>query len=193
MNLTNLGTMSDAELEQFRRPLVYIPDPILATTSHPVATRFFNSDELKTQIVCQYATMRLNGGVGMAAVQMKYEFPDKVPNQVIVFELPDEGPKWLINPRIIDGTDETLTFEEGCLSVPSVFFNKIERKKSVKVVTQTLGGERFTASFEGFGSVLIQHEIDHLNGIVLTDTMSTLRRARARMKVSKYLKKNRLS
>ena len=192
MDLTDLGKMSDAELEQFRRPLVYVPNPILREPSVNVEKHLFDSDELKLQIACQYATMRLNGGVGMAAVQMSYEFADNKPNRVIVFELPDEGPKWLINPQIVGTSVETIDFEEGCLSVPTVFYNRT-RRKLINVVTSNISGQTFAAAFKEFGAVLIQHELDHLDGIVFTDAMSALKRGRARMKVSKYLKRREFS
>ena len=184
-----------ADLSSFRQDLIYVPDNILQIHSVPVDTSEIFRPSLKSQLRCQYATMRLSGGVGMAAVQMDYPFlvGGGYPNQVITYELPGSGPRWLINPTIIEQSEEIQLCEEGCLSVPTVFYTR-ERAASITVAHVTTEGESTTTHFDGFAAVVIQHEIDHLEGKLFTDDMSILKKGRARLKVAKYLRsKKRLS
>lgn len=187
MDFSKFATMGAAELEELRKPLVYIPNTKLHQPCVPIPDQLFGSDILADQICCQYATMRLNNGVGMAAVQMDYPFVTSFPNQVITIQLPNDPPRVLINPILIESEGEQK-FEEGCLSIPTVFYT-LKRAKTIRVAYRTFDGEHMDSTFSDFLAVVIQHEMDHLQGVLFIDGLSALKRMRSAGKVKKYLNK----
>lgn len=161
------------------RPILTVPNPILSQVSTPVeavtdATRKLMDDMLETM----YAAP----GIGLAAVQIGE------PVNVIVMDLAREGeppaPQYFVNPEILETVEETQPYNEGCLSIPDVY-DDIDRPERVKITYLDYNGERVTEWAEGLYAVCIQHEMDHLKGVVFIDYLSRLKRERAVKKVMK--------
>ena len=161
------------------RPILTVPNPILKQVSKPVAevtdaTRALMDDMLETM----YAAP----GIGLAAIQIGE------PLNVIVMDLARDGekpqPKFFVNPEILESVEETQPYNEGCLSVPEVY-EDIDRPERVQVTYLDYNGERVTEWAEGLYAVCIQHEMDHLKGVVFIDYLSRLKRDRAVKKVRK--------
>ena len=130
-------------------------------------------------------TMYAAPGIGLAAVQIGE------PVNVIVMDLAkgDEkpNPQYFVNPEILEDVEKLHPYEEGCLSVPDIF-DTIERPERVKLTYLDYNGERVTEWAEGLYATCIQHEMDHLKGIVFIDYLSRLKRDRAVKKVAKLEK-----
>lgn len=161
------------------RPILTVPNPILKEVSKPVEGV---TDEIRTLMDDMLETMYAAPGIGLAAVQIG------VPVNVIVMDLAREGeppaPQYFVNPEILEDVDTTLPYEEGCLSVPDVF-DTVERPERVRLTYLNYHGERVTEWAEGLYAVCIQHEMDHLKGVVFIDYLSRLKRERAVKKVVK--------
>ena len=129
-------------------------------------------------------------GIGLAAVQIG------VPINVIVMDLAKDGadkePKYFVNPEILEVDEEFLPYEEGCLSVPEIF-DTVDRPKRCKITYLNYDGERVTEWAEGLYAICIQHEMDHLKGVVFIDYLSKLKRDRAVKKVKKVVKARPMS
>ncbi len=127
-------------------------------------------------------TMYAAPGIGLAAVQIG------VPLNIIVMDLAKEDdepkPQYFINPEILDLVEEQKPYEEGCLSVPDVY-DEIDRSARVKIRYLDYHGKEITEWAEGLYAVCIQHEMDHLNGVLFIDYLSRLKRNRAVKKVQK--------
>ncbi|MGH7024608.1 MAG: peptide deformylase [Caulobacteraceae bacterium] len=127
-------------------------------------------------------TMYAAPGIGLAAIQVG------VPKRVLVMDLArDEAPKaprYFVNPEIVWASDETVPYEEGCLSVPEVY-DEVERAAKVRLRYLSYDGEPVEEEAEGLFAVCIQHEIDHLNGVLFIDHLSRLKRQRAVARVRK--------
>ncbi|MBI2113189.1 MAG: peptide deformylase [Candidatus Wildermuthbacteria bacterium] len=147
-------------MKQF--PLVLYPNPILKKKSKKVGRISPDMPEILQRM--EY-TMEENEGVGLAAPQVG------ISEQMII-------------PRIVRATGKKATDEEGCLSLPGVFL-KIRRKEEVEIEAQTLEGETVRIQAKGLGARIFQHEIDHLNGMLIINRASPL----ARWKIRKQLKK----
>ena len=151
-------------------PLVVLPDPILRSASAPV-TRFdaalgkFARDMLET--------MYKAPGIGLAAIQVAE------PIRMLVIDLAkDDQPKSphvIVNPEIVASSDDVSTYEEGCLSIPD-YYADVERPASVTVRYQDETGAEKTMDADGLMAVCLQHEIDHLNGVLFVDHISRLKR-----------------
>ena len=161
------------------RPILTVPNPILKQVSKPVtevtdATRALMDDMLETM----YAAP----GIGLAAIQIGE------PLNVIVMDLARDGekaqPKYFVNPEILESVEDTLPYQEGCLSIPDVY-EEIDRPERVQVTYLDYNGKRVTEWAEGLYAVCIQHEMDHLKGVVFIDYLSRLKRDRAVKKVRK--------
>jgi peptide deformylase len=130
-------------------------------------------------------TMYAAPGIGLAAVQVG------VPQRVIVMDLAREDdppePRFFVNPEILWRSEETLPYEEGCLSVPEVF-DEVERPARVKLRYLDRDGKAFEEDAEGVFAVCIQHEMDHLEGVLFIDHLSRLKRERAVKQVKKQTK-----
>ena len=161
------------------KPIILIPDPILRVHSKPVERV---DDELRAFLDDMLETMYDAPGIGLAAVQVG------VPLNVIVMDLAREGeepaPQYFINPEILELAEEQKPYEEGCLSVPDVF-DDIDRSERVKLRYLDYNGKEIIEWAEDLYAVCIQHEMDHLKGILFIDYLSRLKRGRAVKKVQK--------
>lgn len=160
--------------------IVTFPDPILSKVCDKVEAV---DDDIRRLMEEMLETMYSAPGVGLAAPQVG------VNKRVIVIdENPNEkkNPIMLANPEIIEG-DGKIACEEGCLSLPE-FNVEVERMRAVKVRGLNEQGEEVVYEVEDFPAVIFQHEIDHLNGILLVDKVSKLKKDIYRRKVKKGLK-----
>ncbi|MCW8833238.1 MAG: peptide deformylase [Colwellia sp.] len=153
------------------------PDPRLKTKASPVSEI---TSATSTIIDNMLATMYDEKGVGLAATQVD------IHQRIVVMDVSENGdqPIVLINPEIIAKSDETLVNEEGCLSVPGVYA-KVNRHTSCTVKALDRDGKEFTLDGEELLSICIQHELDHLNGILFVDYLSPLKRQRIKAKLEK--------
>ncbi len=140
------------------------------------------TDDLRRLMDDMLETMYDAPGIGLAAVQVGE------PIRVIVMDLAREGeepaPRYFINPEILSTSEETQGYEEGCLSVPD-YYDDVERPSKVTLRYQNYQGETVVDEAEGMYAVCIQHEMDHLEGVLFIDHLSRLRRDRAITKVKK--------
>jgi len=161
--------------------LLYYPDPILTQVSEPV-TEFDQS--LITFCDDLYATMKENDGMGLSAVQVG------VLKQIIVMDI-GEGSYTLINPEIREtttGDGNILKFSEGCLSVPG-YYEERERSSGVLLRYETENGAPVIKWFKELEAFCIQHEMDHLDGKLFIDDLSSLKKQLVRKKITKTLKR----
>ena len=121
-------------------------------------------------------------GIGLAAIQIG------VAKRVIVMDLagPDEekAPRYFVNPEILWSSEDTAPYEEGCLSIPEVY-DEVQRPAQVKLKYLNYQGEEIVEDADGLFAVCIQHEMDHLEGVLFIDHLSRLKRDRAVAKVKK--------
>ncbi|MHB8528212.1 MAG: peptide deformylase [Caulobacteraceae bacterium] len=149
-------------------------------------------DELRVLMDDMLETMYAAPGIGLAAVQVG------VPKRVIVMDLagrreapesdpgppPEPEPRCFVNPRILWASEETVPYEEGCLSVPEIY-DEVERPARVRLKYLDYHGHPVEEEAEGLFAVCIQHEIDHLDGVLFIDHLSRLKRDRAVSRVRK--------
>ena len=139
-------------------------------------------DGLRALMDDMLETMYAAPGIGLAAVQVG------VPRRIIVMDLSrDEDPpepRHFVNPEIIWRSEETQPYEEGCLSVPEIY-DQVERPTKVRLRYLNYQGEQIEEDAEGLYAVCIQHEMDHLEGVLFIDYLSKLKRDRAVAKVKK--------
>lgn len=156
-------------------PIVEVPDPRLKTVSEPVDAV---TDEMRELVSDMFATMYDAPGIGLAAIQVG------VPQRILVIDLQEEedeegepmkDPRVFINPELIDPSDELRTYEEGCLSVPDQFAD-VDRPDSVTARWLDENGEQHEERLEGMIATCLQHEMDHLEGILFIDHLSRLKR-----------------
>jgi peptide deformylase len=156
----------DAALRHVRK----LGDPVLRATALPVE-RF--DEALQTEIERMGVLMHDALGVGLAATQLG------VLHRVLVYRAYPEDPLTaLVNPEMTWMSDEQETAEEGCLSLPSVHV-EVERSARVRVVAKDAGGDDLEIEAEGLEARIIQHEIDHLNGVLILDRISRQARKEA--------------
>ncbi len=164
------------------REILVVPDPILKQISKPVETV---DDDLRALMDDMLETMYDAPGIGLAAIQVG------VAKQVIVMDLAREdeppAPRYFVNPQILWASDNTAPYEEGCLSVPEIY-DEVERSAEVKIKYLDYHGKEVTEDAEGLYAVCIQHEMDHLKGVLFIDYLSRLKRERAVAKVKKLVK-----
>ncbi len=162
--------------------LVIIPDNKLRDISKPV--KEFN-DELDTLLDNMLETMYDAPGIGLAAVQIG------VLKQVITIDTAKEdeprNPLFLINPEIIWSSEETSVYEEGCLSIPD-FFEEVTRPAACKIQFLDRRGKDQELEVDDLLATVVQHEIDHLNGVLFIDYISKLKRDRVMKKFTKAAK-----
>jgi peptide deformylase len=167
------------------RPIVKLPDPVLKQMSQPVERV---DDELRALVGDMFQTMYDAPGIGLAAVQIG------IPRRLLVVDLAKEDqpkdPKAFINPEIVWSSDDLSTYEEGCLSIPDVFDN-VERPAEVKVKYVDELGKQQEMHCTGLMATCIQHEIDHLNGILFIDHLSRLKRSMVVRKFTKLARQQR--
>lgn len=148
-------------------PLRIYPDPILKQPTEEVTS--FDS-ELKRLLGDMVDTMYANRGIGLAAPQVG------VSKRITVIDIQEEGSELieLINPQITASSGNTSS-EEGCLSIPD-FRDTIKRAERVTVEAEDPSGEPFQIEAEGMLAICLQHEIDHLDGVLFIDRLSRLKR-----------------
>ncbi|WP_226636928.1 peptide deformylase [Novosphingobium profundi] len=180
------------------REILEVPDPVLKQVSKPVETF---DDELKTLVEDMFETMYDAPGIGLAAIQVG------VPLRVLVIDLqPDDPdaepevcnhgghqhthqptlkePRVFINPVILDPSEDHSVYQEGCLSVPEIYAD-VERPATCRVQYQDLDGNHHEEAIEGMLATCLQHEMDHLEGILFIDHLSRLKRQMALRKLEK--------
>ena len=163
--------------------ILTIPDQRLKNKSSEVKLFDIN---LKKIVKDMFDTLNDSGnGIGLAAPQVGVE------KRIVIVDLKENNkssPVIFINPVIIKESRERAVNEEGCLSIPG-YYAEVERAKEVDVEWYDLEGEKVRKTFSGLFSICIQHEIDHLDGILFIDYLSRLKRRRANEKVKKFQKK----
>jgi peptide deformylase len=142
-------------------------------------------DDLRALMDDMLETMYDAPGIGLAAIQVG------VPKRVIVMDLSrGDGPKeprFFVNPQIVWSSEELAPYEEGCLSVPEIY-EEVQRPARVRVRYLGYDGAEVEEEAEGLFATCIQHEIDHLEGVLFIDYLSRLKRDRAVAKVRKAAK-----
>ncbi|HEV2553587.1 MAG TPA: peptide deformylase [Bosea sp. (in: a-proteobacteria)] len=186
------------------RPLVILPDTQLRLVSTPVAEI---TPEIRTLVADMFETMYDAPGIGLAAIQIG------VPKRVVTLDVakraaseqadPEDtdaevdqekrdaqprNPIAFINPEITWSSEERSVYEEGCLSIPE-YYEEVERPASVKVAYTDLDGKRQEIEADGLLATCIQHEIDHLNGVLFIDHLSRLKRERVTKRFAKQARR----
>ena len=156
------------------------PDKKLRTIAKPVVSV---DETIKQQVKDMFETMYEAPGIGLAATQVNFH------QRIIVIDISDQcnEPICLINPKVIEKSGE-IQWEEGCLSVPDYYENVI-RANDIKVQALNQHGETFELEASEMLSVCIQHEIDHLDGILFVDHLSKLKQKRLKKKTEKKVTK----
>lgn len=152
------------------KPLIILPDPVLRQQSKPIEQ--VDSDVLRLADD-MLETMYDAPGIGLAAIQVGE------PIRMLVIDLAKEdepkAPHVFINPEIVGVTDEVSTYEEGCLSIPD-YYAEVERPAAIKVNYFDADGKQHLIEADGLMATCLQHEIDHLNGVLFIDHISKLKR-----------------
>jgi peptide deformylase len=165
------------------RPILVAPDPRLKQKSAPVEGGV--TDAHRTLMDDMLETMYDAPGIGLAAIQVGE------PLRIIVMDLAKEGdakaPRYFVNPEILWASEELFTYEEGCLSVPDIY-DDVERPARVKLRYLNYQGEQIEEDAEGLYAVCVQHEMDHLEGVLFIDHLSRLKREKALQKLKKAKK-----
>ena len=185
-------------------PIIYVPNAVLKTVSSPI--EHLTSD-IQNQMDTMLATMRAEKGIGLAANQVN------ITNRVLVMDVPegcweyqgedkdgvlqigsahrgsdeelDSQPLLMANPEIVKQSEQRSVYLEGCLSLPNQFAD-VERPAHVTVKYIDRDGKEQTKEFSGLDSHCVQHEIDHLNGVLFIDYLSKLKRDTLLRKLDKY-------
>ena len=161
------------------KPLIILPDPILRQVSRPVETV---DAAVRTLADDMLATMYDAPGIGLAAIQVGE------PLRMLTIDLSGEdeekAPRVFLNPEILQTSDERSTYEEGCLSIPD-YYAEVERPATVTVRYLGLDGKQHEEEASGLLATCLQHELDHLDGVLFIDHISKLKRE---MVVKKFTK-----
>lgn len=163
-------------------PILMYPDPRLRTLARPIE----DVEAVQELIDDMFETMYKAQGIGLAATQVDRHV------RLVVMDLAQEdeppAPRVFINPEVVALTEQCAPYNEGCLSIPEVY-DEVMRPTSVLIRAQDRAGNAFEEKAEGLLAVCIQHEIDHLNGVMFVDYLSRLKQTRAIDKVRKVTKK----
>jgi peptide deformylase len=172
------------------RPIFETPDPILRQISKPVETF---DDELRTLVADMFETMYAAPGIGLAAVQVG------VPIRLLVIDLQEpedvddpespvvKQPRVFINPEILWHSDDEVPYTEGCLSVPEQYA-EVMRPDRIRARWRDENGGAHEMEIDGLLAVCLQHEMDHLEGILFIDHLSRLKRDMVLKKLAKWRK-----
>ena len=169
------------------RPIIEAPDPLLRQISSPVEAI---TPELQTLIDDMFETMYAAPGIGLAAIQVG------VPKRILVIDLQDpeeEGgepvrrPLVFINPEILRSAETVVPYQEGCLSVPDQYA-EVERPESIRARWLDRDGRVHEQELDGLLATCLQHEMDHLEGILFIDHLSRLKRDMILRKLAKARK-----
>ena len=164
--------------------IVYAPDPILKTVCDPIETV---NDDVKKLANDMLETMYDSQGIGLAAPQIA------IKKRMLVLDVDQdedgEGgtPMVFINPKILHSSDEPNVYKEGCLSIPT-HYAEIERPKIVRIEYLDMEGQKQEIEADGLLATCLQHEIDHLDGILFIDYLSSLKRKMIIKKMQKMKK-----
>jgi peptide deformylase len=165
------------------RDILIIPDKRLRAKSEPVKAI---DAELRTLVDDMFATMYAAPGIGLAAIQIG------VPARVVTMDLAAKEeppqPQVFINPEIVGASAEKSVYEEGCLSIPE-YYEEVERPEKIKLKYLDLDGKAHEIEADGLLATCLQHEIDHLNGVLFIDHISKLKRDMVMKKFKKAAKK----
>jgi peptide deformylase len=165
------------------RPIIILPEPKLRLVSKPIERV---DDPLRKLIDDMIETMHDAPGVGLAAIQIAEPIRLLVVDTAKKEEPPD--PHAFINPEIVWSSEERSTYEEGCLSIPE-YYAEVERPASVRVRALDREGKEREVLAEGLLATVLQHEIDHLDGVLFIDHISKLKRDRVIKKFQKAAKR----
>jgi peptide deformylase len=161
------------------RPILTAPDPRLKAVSEPVAKV---DAEIRTLIDDMIETMYGADGIGLAAIQVG------VPKRVLVMDIDQKdgkkNPIAYVNPKILWASEEMATFEEGCLSVPEIW-DEVERPAKIRAEYLDRDGKHHEIEADGLLATCLQHEMDHLEGVLFLDHLSKLKRSMALKKLQK--------
>src|ERR1700754_1167497 len=169
------------------REIIILPDKQLRLVSTPLEK---GTPEIRQLATDTFATQYGAPGIGLAAIQVAQ------PLRLITMDLAkknEEGettpqPRVFINPEIISSSEELSVYEEGCLSIPE-YYEEVERPAKVRVRFLDLDGKVHEEDADGLFATCIQHEIDHLNGVLFVDYLSKLKRDRVLKKFTKAAKR----
>jgi len=171
------------------RPILIAPDPRLKQKSKPVEGPV--TDAHRALMDDMLETMYEAPGIGLAAIQIGE------PLCIIVMDLAPDGepkkPRYFVNPEILSRSEEMFAYEEGCLSVPEIY-DDVERPARVKLRYMDYNGKQIEEDCEGLYAVCIQHEMDHLEGVLFIDHLSRLKKEKAlakRKKAKKLAEENK--
>lgn len=164
------------------KPLIILPDPLLRQVSKPIERVDSDVTKLADDML---ETMYDAPGIGLAAIQVG------VPRRMLVIDIAREGeekqPLVFLNPEILSSSDDRSIYEEGCLSIPD-YYAEVERPASVTVKYLDREGKEQILEAEGLLATCLQHEIDHLNGVLFIDHISRLKREMVIKKFTKAAK-----
>ena len=167
-----------------KKKILTVPNPLLRKVSEPVNS--INA-EIKNLMDDMLETMYSAPGIGLAAVQVG------VLKRIIVIDLSKDGekknPLFIVNPQITYKSDNLISYEEGCLSIPNQFA-EVKRPSSCKVNFLDYHGKKTEINADGLLATCIQHEVDHLNGILFIDHLSKLKKDLILKKNQKTNKRN---
>jgi peptide deformylase len=165
------------------RDIVMLPDKQLRLISKPIEKV---TAEVRKLAEDMFETMYDAPGIGLAAIQVG------VPQRLITMDLAKKeepkAPRVFINPEILWSSGDKATYEEGCLSIPE-YYEEVERPAKVRVRFMDLDGKMHEEDAEELFATCIQHEIDHLNGVLFVDYLSKLKRDRVLKKFTKAAKR----
>ena len=164
------------------RPILTAPDPRLQAVSLDVEKV---DDEIRALVDDMIDSMYAAEGIGLAAIQIG------VAKRILVIDIDQKdgkrNPRAFINPKITWASEETAVFEEGCLSVPEIW-DDVERPARIKAEYLDRDGNRHEIEADGLMATCLQHEMDHLNGVLFIDHLSRLKRSMAVKKLTKAKK-----
>ena len=166
------------------REILILPDKRLRQVSEPVKKI---DASIRKLVEDMFEAMYDAPGIGLAAIQLG------TPKRVVTMDLSkkeetEKNPQVFINPEIVWSSDEKAIYEEGCLSIPE-FYEEVERSAQVKVKYLDLEGKTHEVEANGLLATCLQHEIDHLNGVLFIDHISKLKRDRVIKKFTKAAKR----
>ena len=165
-----------------KRKIIIEPDPILRRKSENLDTV---DDTVRNLMDDMLETMYAAPGIGLAAVQVG------VLKRIIVIDLSKDGqkkdPLFIVNPQITFKSDELISYEEGCLSIPNQFA-EVKRPSSCKVNFLDYNGKKREINADGLLATCVQHEVDHLNGVLFIDHLSKLKKDIIIKKTKKQVK-----
>jgi peptide deformylase len=165
------------------RDIIILPDKRLRVKSEPVKAV---DAEVRALVEDMFETMYKAPGVGLAAIQVGE--PRRIVTVDTAKKDEPKNPQVFINPEIIWSSEEKNTYEEGCLSIPE-YYEEVERPSEVKVRFMDLDGKTQEVAANGLLATVLQHEIDHTNGVLFIDHISKLKRDRVIKKYAKAAKR----